>query len=152
MNKGILFLLTFIPIIAGYLRNSLLFTPVLGIILFYVVPIAVFIFWFWLGIQYSKADWNAGKAIFIGNAVGMTSTILYLVIPLNQINIYLAGFLQMFTASVSNPLFGMIAINFEPHPNQITQVSAMAMSVISLTVMIFVFALGVIYGKKHKKI
>ena len=55
MEKRTLLLLTLVPVLAGYLLNLVLFIPVLGTLLFYLLPLAVTGFWFWLGGQFRRA-------------------------------------------------------------------------------------------------
>ena len=77
-KKSELVLLTFVPILVGYLINATFFIPVIGTLLFYILPIVVLAFWFWLGSQYSKTDWGMVPSILIGSATGVLSLALYL--------------------------------------------------------------------------
>ena len=46
MKKTKLVLLTLVSIVVGWLINRLIMTPVIGMLLFYVLPLGVLIFWF----------------------------------------------------------------------------------------------------------
>ena len=73
MKKSILVLLTLVPVVAGYLINNVLLLPVIGMIAFYVVPMLVLIFWFYLGSQYANTTWKIIPSALIGNAIGIAS-------------------------------------------------------------------------------
>ena len=103
MKKSELVLLTFVPVLVGYLINAAFFIPVIGTLLFYILPIVVLAFWFWLGSQYSKTDWGMVPSILIGSATGVLSLALYLWQFLGQSdetrNMNLAVLSQMYSAA-----------------------------------------------------
>ena len=49
MKKQTLVLLTFIPIIVGYVINLTILLPGIGTAFFYVLPLLATVFWFYLG-------------------------------------------------------------------------------------------------------
>ena len=153
MKKIILVLLTFVPILAGWLVNTAIFVPIIGMLLYYVLPIAVLAFWFWLGNQFSKTDWSILPSILIGSGTGILSLVLYVWQFLLQSdenrNLTLAGISQMYAASVPNYLFGGIARLFEPQPNVVGEATMLALQVISVILMLVVFSVGRVWGRKH---
>ena len=154
MKKCGLMLLTFVPILVGYLINRTLFVPVVGILLFYVLPLCVLVFWFCLGSQYSKTDWNVIPSVLIGNAVGILSLALYFWQFLWQSdetrNMVLAELSQMFSAAVPSYLVARLAVLFESQPNYVGRMTMTAMQVISFVLMTAIFTGGYFWGKKHQ--
>ena len=45
MKKSVLILLTFIPIIVGYIVNFTISIPVIGMMIFYALPLLTTLFW-----------------------------------------------------------------------------------------------------------
>lgn len=66
MKKWILISLTLVPFIAGHIINSTLTIPVLGVALYYVLPLLTTVFWFWLARQYAR-NWRTIPALLVGN-------------------------------------------------------------------------------------
>ena len=77
MKKGVLFLLTLIPIAVGYLVNVLIMVPVIGMAGFYLLPLFTTAFWIYLGKQYARR-WKTVPALLIAHAVGFCSLLVYL--------------------------------------------------------------------------
>lgn len=155
MKKRNLVLMTFVPVLIGYLINTTIFIPVIGMLIFYVVPFLTIGFWFYLGSLYSETTWNALASILIGNAIGILSLLLYLwqfLLKAEETrNLTLAAFSQMFSAATPLYLFGKLAILFETEPNSIGRNSMVAMQVISLVFMIVIFTCGYFWGRKHRE-
>lgn len=155
MKKSTLILWTFIPILTGYLVNSLLRVPVLGEIFFYVLTVATTAFWFWMGRQFEKSTFKTIPAILIGNATGIISLLIYLwqflLVTSENRNAFLAGFSQMYNASVPGYLFGGIASLFETEPNYIGTRTFVALHVICEIYMIIVFVIGMVVERKCKE-
>lgn len=154
MKKSTLILWTFIPILTGYLVNSLLTVPVIGEIFFYVLTVATTAFWFWLGRQFAKSTFKTIPAILIGNATGIISLLIYLwqflLVTSENRSIFLAGLSQMYNASVPGYLFGGIARLFETKPNYVGTRTFVALHVICEIYMIAVFVIGMVVEKKRK--
>jgi len=152
MKKNRLILLIFVPILAGYLVNILVVVPVVGMLLFYGLPLLISVFWFGLGRQYVRSGWRPIPAIAFANAPGVVSLLLYLwqfVLETDETrNMFLAGLSQMFSASTPLYLFGRLAMLFESQPNYAGRTTFVAMQVIALVYMIVVFAAGVIREKR----
>lgn len=152
MKKSTLILWTFIPILTGYLVNSLLRFPVLGEIFFYVLTVATTAFWFWMGRQFAKSTFKTIPAILIGNATGIISLLIYLwqflLVASENRSVFLAGFSQMYNASVPGYLFGGIARLFETEPNYVGTRTLVALHVICEIYMIVVFVVGMVVEKK----
>ncbi len=55
MKKSILVLLTFVPIGVGYIVNFFIELPVVGMLLFYILPLLTSVFWFYLGKRYADS-------------------------------------------------------------------------------------------------
>lgn len=154
MKKGFLVLLTLVPILAGYVINTALAVPVIGTLLFYILPLAVLVFWFWLGGQYAKTDWGVVLSLLIGSATGIISLALYLwqfvVLNSEARNLAIAGLSQMYSIATPVYLTGRLALLFERQANNIGRTAAMAVQVISLILMIAVFAAGFFWGRKGR--
>ncbi|MGN1166466.1 MAG: hypothetical protein ACI4S2_08600 [Lachnospiraceae bacterium] len=154
MRKYELILLTLVPIFAGYLINLILFVPVIGMILFYILPLLVLVFWFWLGGQYSKTDWKVVPSLLISSTTGILSLALYLWQFFGQNDetrsLTLAGLSQMYSAATPSYLIVRLAMLFESQPNYFGRTAALAEQVLSLILMITVFTAGYLCGKKHR--
>lgn len=154
MKKSELVLLTFVPILVGYLINATFFIPVIGTLLFYILPIVVLAFWFWLGSQYSKTDWGMVPSILIGSATGVLSLALYLWQFLGQSdetrNMNLAVLSQMYSAATPGYLFARLAMMFESQSNYVGKTTALAMQIIPVILMIAIFTFGYYWGKTHQ--
>lgn len=154
MKKIGLILLTFVPCVAGYIVNISIRVPVIGMIVFYVLPLLTTVFWFYLGRQYSRSDWRTIPALLIGNAVGVISLLIYLWQSLFQtdetMNLALASVSQMFSDAAPIYLLGKIAILFETQPNYAGRSFMIALNVISTVYMMVVFLLGFVWGKKTR--
>lgn len=48
MKKSVLLLLTLTPVLVGYLINWLILVPVIGMPIFYIAPLLMLVFWFYL--------------------------------------------------------------------------------------------------------
>lgn len=153
MKKPQLVLLTLVPIIVGWLINILILIPVVGMLLFYVLPFGVLLFWFWLGKQYAKTDWNLVVSMIISSALGIISLALYIWQFLFETdetrNIFLAGLSQMYSAATPSYLFGWFAIMFETQSHYIGRASFLAMQVIAVVLLLIIFICGFIKGKKE---
>ena len=116
------------------------------------LPLLVLAFWFYLGRQYANTAWNAISSILIGNAVGIVSLALYVwqfIFETDETrNLSVAAFSQMFTAGTPMYLWGGIARLFETQPNYAGRTAMTALQVISLLVMMLVFAGGYFWQKK----
>lgn len=154
MKKGILILLTLVPLIVGYIVNITITIPGIGMIIYYVVPLGVIAFWFYLGSLYSKTTWKAIPAVLIGSATGILSLILYLWQFLWQSdearNMVLAVVSQMYSAATPMYLFIRLALLFESQANYMGRATMVAIQVIAVFLMIFIFTGGYIWGRKHK--
>lgn len=151
MKKRTLVLLTFVPIIVGYIINLTVLLPGIGMLILYVLPLLTTVFWFWLGIQFAHTTWKTIPEILIGNATGIISIPVYLwqfLLETDETrNMALAGFSQMFSASAPGYLLARIAILFESEPNTFGRASFVALNVISVVYMIAVFSAAILWEK-----
>jgi len=154
MKKRVLILLSFVPVVVGWLVNILIMIPVIGMAGFYLLPLLTTVFWFFLGKQYAH-KWKAVLAVLIAHAVGFCSLLIYLWQFLFETdvtrNLTLATFSQMFSASTPLYLIGRIAVLFESQPNYAGRTSMVAMQVIGLVYMVIVFSAGMYLEKKQTK-
>ncbi len=151
MKKSILLLLTLVPVLVGYLINLSAMLPVLGQLIYALLPLPTLVFWFWLGWQYAKTDWTALQALLFGSATGWISLALYVwqfwLCSDQTRNVTLAGLSQMYTAAAPGWLLGRLAVRFEPVPGEIGPVSLLALQLLSLAFLILVFAVGFASGR-----
>lgn len=154
MKKSVLLLLSFVPVVVGWLVNILIMVPVIGMVGFYLLPLLTTVFWFFLGKQYAH-KWKAVPAVLIAHTVGFCSLLIYLWQFLFETdvtrNLTLAAFSQMFSASTPSYLIGKIAVFFESQPNYAGRASMVAMQVIGLVYMVIVFSAGMYWEKKRTK-
>ena len=153
IKKYGLFFITFIPVIIGYIVNIFIMLPFVGTLLFYVLPILTTILWYRIGGQYAEANWKLIPATLISNSCGFVSLVIYLWQFLIQTDetrsMFLAGWSQMFSASVPLYLLGGIARLFETQPNYVGRASMAALQVLALVYMMIVFVVGFLH-KKNK--
>ena len=154
MKRSVLILLSFVPVVVGWLVNILLMVPVIGMASFYLLPLLTTVFWFFLGKQYAR-KWKAVPGVLIAHTVGICSLLIYLWQFLLETdatrNLILAGFSQMFSASTPLYLIGRIAVLFERQPNYAGEATMVAMQVIGLVYMVIVFSVGMYLEKKRTK-
>lgn len=147
MKKWLLVLLTLVPILAGYLIDVTALVPVVGELLFYLLPLIVVAFWFWLGGQYAGTDWGAAASILIGSATGILSLAVYLwqfvVLDSQARSMVWAGFSQLYASAAPIYLVAMLARLF-PAGAAVT-----ALEVLALLLMTGVFAGGYFWRKRH---
>ena len=155
MKKSVLLLLTLTPVLVGYLINWLILVPVIGMPIFYIAPLLMLVFWFYLGGKYADSTWKAIPSILIAHAVGIVSVLLYIwqfIFETDETrNMAIAVFSQMFSAATPIYLFWGIARLFESQPNYAGRATMMAMQVIAVVVMILVFTFGYIWQKRKAK-
>ncbi len=155
MKKSILVLLTFVPMIVGYIVNVSLLIPVVGMIVFYVLPLLMTAFWLYLGRQYARSSWKTIPALLIGNATGIVSLLIYLwqifLETDETINLFLMSVAQMFSNAAPIYLLSKAAILFETQPNYAGRNFMVALNVMSFAYMIVVFLLGFFWEKKMGK-
>jgi hypothetical protein len=151
MKKTNLLLMVLSPILIGLLFNNfLLFIP----LVIYAAPFLMIAYWFWVGTKFTENIMNPIKAIVVANAIGIMSLALYywqfIIVADKERNLILAGFSQMFTAPLSY-LTARSGVIFEQTPNEITQVTFLAMQVTGLILMIIVFSSGYFFKKNNLK-
>lgn len=154
MKKLILVLLSLVPVIYGYIFNFSARIPILYSLFYYVLSSLLLVFWFMLGKQYSKTNWNWFVSLFISHFVGFISIILYFwqfyFVSGEARNIFIAGLSQMYT-SCTYLISGRIAAIFQPENSSDTSLVMSLMQIIGLVLMITIFLIGYFYGKKRTK-
>ena len=154
MKKSVLVLLSFVPVVVGWLVNILIMVPVIGMVGFYLLPLLTTVFWFFLGKRYAR-KWKAVPAVLIAHTVGICSLLIYLWQFLLETdvtrNLTLAAFSQMFSAATPLYLFGRLAMLFESQPNYAGRASMVAMQGIGLVYMVIVFSVGLYLEKRRTK-
>lgn len=154
MKKSYLILLTLVPIVVGWSINAMIGLPFVGMLMFYVLPFAVLLFWYWLGGKFAETDWGATPAILIGSASGLVSLAVYLWQFLGRTDetrhMILAVFSQMYTASTPMYLFGGVARLFEKQPNYAGRTTMVALQVLCVLLMVAVFSIGYFRRKKRR--
>lgn len=154
-KKSVLILLTFVPIAVGYIVNVSITLPVIGMVVFYILPLLTTVFWFYLGKLYADSAWKTLPALLFGHATGVLSLLIYLWQYLLETdetrNLALAFVSQMFSNSAPVYFLARIAILFETQPNSIGRTSVVALNVLSIIYMNMVFLFGFIWGRKIKK-
>lgn len=152
MKKSTLVLLTLVPVAVGLVVNFSLRLPVIGSLLFFLLPLATTVFWFYLGGRYARIGWNVLCSLLIGNATGLLSLVVYVwqrvFLPEENVNLFLVAASQMFSAATPTYLFGRLAMLFESQPNFIGEATALALQVIAVLYMIVVFGLGYVWEKR----
>lgn len=155
MKKPVLLLLTLVPVLAGYLINLSAMIPVLGQLVYALLPLPTLVFWFWLGRQYARTDWTALQALLFGSASGWICLALYVwqfwFCSDQTRNLTLAALSQMYTVAAPGWLLGRLAVRFEPVPGEIGPVSLLALQLLSLLFLILVFAAGFFLGRKKPR-
>lgn len=146
--------LTIVPVLTGYMLNRTVLIPGLGTLLYYLLPCVVFVFWFYLGSNYSKSGWNVLQSAMIGNWAGFLSLLLYLwqflLCDDGSRNLLLSALSQCF-ASNTILVTAKLALLFESEKNAVTQASITAMQILGLLLMVFIFSAGYAFGKARNR-
>lgn len=127
----------------GYITFSL---PLQQLGLIYVIQIILLIYWFWVGFKFSDKVYNPLIAIISGNIFGIISlgTYYWQYEILTDQNMVLAVASHLFTISLAM-LSAKIALFFGFSLNTVT------MRVIGTLIMIIIFMIGYMFGKRRSK-
>ena len=154
MKQAKLPILAISPFLLGFLIGCLYLIPGLSTVLYYLSPIAILLFWFWVGMQFSKEMHNPLLAVLAGNSVGILSLLIYLwqfvLTSESSRNLILAALSQAFTSPLS-PLTAYIALIFVGESNVLDQTHITIMEVSGLVLMVAVFILGYLAGRLIQK-
>lgn len=154
MKRWILISLTLVPFIAGHIINSTLAIPVLGIALYYVLPLLTTVFWFWLARQHAR-NWRTIPALLIGNGAGIFALFFDLWQRTggsdSTINLTLAYVSQLFSNSAPTYLLAKVAVLFEKQLNFVGERAIIALHILSVLYMAGVFFMGMMWEKKQHK-
>ena len=146
MKKVLLVLAAFVPVLVGVVVNYTLAIPLIGPLLFTLLPLLTTAFWAFLGWQYARSGWKALPAVLTANSLGILSLAVYLWQFFGHTdearNLALAGAPQMFSASTPTWFLGRFAILFESLPNYVGRAAMMGLQVLALVYMILVFVCG----------
>ncbi|MBU3146693.1 hypothetical protein [Clostridium sp. CF012] len=140
----------FVPTIIGYFSN-VLFTPALpalSIFLFYILPIFMLYFWYWVGGKFAQKNIKAFPSILIGNSLGIVSLIIYFwqffivlggqrVVPSTELSQAFSASLGMYIVRFAN-LF-----KFQSYGTTVT-----VGQVLGLILMIIIFTAGYYFNKR----
>lgn len=153
MNKMKFVFLAFSPILLGYIFNVVILLPIMSNFLSWIFPFIQLIYWFWVGKKFSLHIDKPANAILLGNIFGIISLLVYFwqFVTLTDVNrnLWLAGFSQMFSCSLSGLSF-KIVILLNLNSGAITQALVNSIQVTGLVLMISVFSIGYIYGRKQR--
>lgn len=146
MKKVLLVLAAFVPVLVGVVVNYTLAIPLIGPLLFTLLPLLTTAFWAFLGWQYARSGWKALPAVLTTNSLGILSLAVYLWQFFGYTdearNLALAGASQMFSAATPTWFLGRFAILFESQPNYAGRAAMMGLQVLALVYMILVFVCG----------
>lgn len=146
MKKANLFILTFVPLIAGCSVQMAGTAKNFGTAVLLIVPLLTTVFWLWLGTRYARSSWGLTASVLMGNAVGILSLLVYLwqfLLETDQTrNMVLASVSQMFTLSTPTFLLYKIIILLRAGQFDAVQASNTTLEVISVIYMTAVFLCG----------
>lgn len=146
MKKSLLVPAALVPVLVGIMVNYTLAIPVIGSLLFTLLPMLTTVFWVFLGWQYARAGWKVLPAALTANSLGILSLAVYLWqffgFTDETRNLALAGASQMFSAATPSWLLGRIAILFESQPNYVGRAAMMGLQVLALVYMLLIFIGG----------
>ena len=132
-----------------------LMIPSFETFLFYVLPVVLLSFWFWVGGKFAQRNIKAFLAILIGNSIGIVSLLMYLwqfvLVSSANRSLYLAGFSQAFSGGLVS-FTTRFAILFEPEKNVFGQTTEIATQALGLLFMLIVFTLGYYLKKRKRKV
>lgn len=150
--KGLrLVLFALSSMLIGYIYNLSFLIPIIGILLYWLMPFAYLIYWFWVGGKFAESIRNPIIAIIYGNIFGIISLLVYVwqftYLIDSQRNIWLAAFSQAFSSPISR-ITAKIGVQFEAKSGMITQASINVMQASGLILMVLVFAAGYLLKRK----
>ena len=156
MRKSVLILLTFVPLVIGYIASIKMMTfTMTNPTVYYLVIFFSTVFWFCLGMLYSRSNWNPIMSVLVAHAGFICSILLYwrqwqssIMFTPSWVNLS-----SLFTASTPIVLIARkIAIFFEMKPYEVSRMERhIVLHIVALVYMIIVFCLGLYFGKKIRK-
>ncbi|WP_113673943.1 hypothetical protein [Vallitalea guaymasensis] len=156
MRDKRLIILIFIPFVFGYLTNLVFLVPGVGTLTYSLMPFVLLIYWFWVGIQFSKSSIKNVYALIYGNILCVLSLLLYywqfILLGEEKRSMILASISQMYVSPLS-PITARFGIMFEKLPNVLSQTSITAMHTIGTILLVITFLAGFIFEKiKHSRL
>ena len=152
MKKKYLVLLTLVPLLAGWIICISAEYPRVWMALYYILPVFVSLFWFWLGSQFSKTDQGYLKSLLISSVTGLLSLGIYVWQFCGKTDetrsMLWAGVSQYYSCSAPLYLLARIVLLFETQPNYIGGSSGLALQIIAVLYMAVIFSLGYMWGKR----
>ena len=153
MKKSVLILLTFVPLIIGYLTYVNTYTMYgTRSVKYYLLILLSTVFWFFLGMLYTRSNWKPIISVLIAHAVFIFSILVYWWQSSIMFNPSLVSLSRLFTAStpivfISEKIAEFLDLNtgvvwtMERH---------IGLQLLALVYMIIVFCFGMHFWKKQK--
>lgn len=156
MRDKRLIILIIIPFVFGYLTDLIFLIPGVGTLNYHLMPFVLLIYWFWVGIQFSKSSLRIVYALIYGNVLCVLTLLLYywqfILLGDDKRSMFLASISQMYVSPLS-PITARFGIMLEKLPNVLTQTSITAMHTIGTILLIITFLAGFIFDKiKHSRL
>ena len=154
MKKSVLILLTFVPLVIGYVASIIAMYPTKSIV-YYLLIFFSTVFWFCLGMLYTRSNWKPIMSVLVAHLVFICSILIYWRQWQSSImfNPSWVNLSSLFTASTPIVLIARkIAIFFEMKPYEVLRMERhIVLHIVALVYMIVVFCLGLFIGKKRRE-
>lgn len=150
-------LLALVPSVIGYISSATIMwwlaIPGIGECLYWLLPIAILVFWFWAGGKFADSGLGFVPAFLLAHWVGILSLTVYFwqfcFVDDSARSVVLAVFSQAFNSLT--PLTAGLALYFEPEANTISRHAMTAVQVLGLLFMAVDFIIGYILRRWNNK-
>lgn len=148
-------LLAVSPVLIGYLFNVMLYIPVIGSLWMYAAPFTVLYYWGWVGTVFQGKFKSVWKSVPLGNAVGIVSFIVFLVLcqsgPQGELSYILSALSQMFTLPLGFLTMWIAVIKEGVYDLNEASVSAVVLTqAAGLVLMLAAFTIGCFIARKKE--
>lgn len=158
MNKTIpayrLILYLLIPYATGLLFQFSLAIPYAGLIVFYILPLCMIGYWFWVGTRFAYSGWSTPVNLLVGNSLSIFSLLLYffqlMLVNDKGLMQILSDLSQCYTISISM-MTGTLAAAFEPNAETAGTITITMMQVLSVLFTSLLFFGGYSYASRKRK-
>ena len=154
MKKSVLILLTFVPLIIGYVATIMAMYPTKSIV-YYLLIFFSTAFWFWLGILYTRSNWKPIMSVLVAHSVFICSILIYWRQWQSSITFTPSwvSFSKLFTASTPIVFISeKIAVLCKLKPLVVLKMERhIGLQILALVYMIVVFCLGLFIEKNKKR-
>ena len=162
INKVKLILLMFVPFVFGFIMDYLIqniykkallesLYQFLGDKILYIFPIVVGTFWFWVGMKFSKTNWNFIFSVFISHIAPVLSIFIWFFLKEREFSSFFETLFTWFVKPISIIIMNLFLIGVRLNWDMYHPLIIVLFYFISFIGMILLFVWGYLTGKKKQK-